>query len=232
MSSRIIAWLVPSAPNSPADKASRLPANQPLATPASSPYLSSIPGLPGTARSQLALELRFDHPTKQKGTFVIGTSPECDIVLPPHARVSKRHCAISFDAGSRLVLRDFSEHGTQVWYDWECSGDQTGYSWVLSGPSDGFPATVNRIIIDIQGVRFHVVLNDHSADWEGYEAQLDAFCGEDVSAAHCWRGAGGCCGHPQSPVIQHVFVNEPGEPGDVYLWDTSRPWEPMVKASA
>lgn len=234
----IIAWLVPTARNTPADKATRLSANTPLtvSTSSSAHLASRLPTPPGAP--QAAIQLAFTHRARRPGIFTLGSDPShCDVLLPGLAGISKQHCAIGFDAQSRLILDDFSESGTQVWYDWACNGDQRHYSWVLSsGADDGFPSAVRRITLDIQGVRFLVVVNDHSADWEGYRRRVGAFCEQAPRESDCliapWDAD--AAWYVEQPMIQHVFVKRrAGEPsGDVYLWDTSRPWEPMVKASA
>ncbi|KAK2599024.1 hypothetical protein QQS21_005490 [Conoideocrella luteorostrata] len=239
--SNVIAWLVPTARNTLADKATNLSANTANAiSTSSSTYLSAqLSNLSGS-KPQRAIQLSFAQEPLRPGSFVLGTDTNCcDVVLPKLPGISKQHCAISFDAQYRLILDDFSESGTQVWYDWESNGDQRDYSWILSSGvyETGFPAMFQRVIIDIHGVRFQLVVNDHSADWEGYKAKVDEFSqnspGVDcLTASSAWE----CeqAWYTQQPLIQHIFVKaQGGEPlGDVYLWNTSRPWDPMVKASA
>lgn len=249
----IIAWLVPSTRYSSADKATQMPQNASRLITTSSSRLSSTitPSKP-----QNAIELSFSQPPKQPGSFIIGTDTRtCDIVLPQTPGISPQHCALTFDAESRLVLDDFSQSGTQVWYDWESSGDRTDYSWILSsGNTVGFPSnTVQRITIDIQGMRFLIIVNDHSADWDAYVAKVDAFCEqpswEDDWAAP-WIGESmldmmPLCSAASSavtsaatattPLFKHIMVTDVDNDttgGSVYLWNMARPWEPMVKASA
>lgn len=227
-SNDIIAWLVPTARGTPADKAADSPSNARRST-SSPPHISNLtPCAP-----KRAIQLSFAEAPNQPGRFVLGSDPRCDVVLPPLPGIAPRHCALRFDAEARLVLDDFSGRGTAVWYDWESSGDQTDYSWVLgSGYSHGFPdSTVRRIVVDIQGVRFQVVVNDHSADWDAYKARVDAFCAQppwlySVAAASPLFS--------EASLIQHVFVKGlgTGTIGEVYLWNMARPWEPMVRAAA
>lgn len=233
----IIAWLVPTTHHSWADKSTQLPENASriISSTNSYPYLSSrLSNLTNHAPGR-AIQLTFSQPPKRPGSFILGTDPRtCDIILPSVEGISKQHCAISFDAQSRLVLSDFSERGTQVWYDWESNGDRTDYSWILSsGCSDEFPSMVQRITVDIQGVRFQVVVNDH-LDWNTFREQVDSFCEqpswEDASS---WVDTSLLLSSAMDS-FQHVVVkNTTSEPiGEVYLWNLARPWEPMVKASA
>jgi hypothetical protein len=231
----IIAWLVPTTRGTSADKATNLPANtqRTISTSSSSHLSSKLSNILPNSLPQKAIQLCFSQPPRQPGSFVLGTDPNCcDVLLPQMPGISAQHCAISFDAESRLVLDDFSERGTQVWYDWECSGDQRDYSWVLSS-LPGFPSTAQRIAVDIQGVRFQVIVNDHSADWEAYKSKVDDFCEQTQvpwTDDFAWDPSPST--HVQ-PLIQHIFVKGPdGEPtGEVYLWDMSRPWEPMIRAT-
>ncbi|KAL6874267.1 hypothetical protein HDV57DRAFT_242852 [Trichoderma longibrachiatum] len=234
----IIAWLVPTSLHSLSDKATQLPENAsriisytPSYTRLSSRLSNLTHNVPGRA-----IQLAFSQPPKRPGSFIIGTDPRtCDIVLPCVEGISKQHCALTFDAQSRLVLSDFSEWGTQVWYDWESNGDRTDYAWLLSsGCSHEFPNMVRRITVDIQGVRFQVVVNDHTADWDAFRERVDRFCEqpswEDDSP---WADAASVLSStvaPFQPVVVREATSEPF--GEVYLWNLARPWEPMVKASA
>ncbi|POR31802.1 Uncharacterized protein TPAR_07979 [Tolypocladium paradoxum] len=230
-SNDIIAWLVPTARGTPADEAANSPSNALRSTPSpiAAPLLASANLAP--CAPERAIQLSFAQAPNRPGRFVLGSDPRCDVVLPPLPGIAPRHCALRFDAEARLVLDDFSERGTAVWYDWESSGDQAGHSWVLSsGYSLEFPGTtVRRIVVDIQGLRFRVVVNDHSADWDAYKAKVDAFCAQSPPWLH--RRA-------EASPIQHVFVKGLGTGtgteaiGELYLWNMARPWEPMVRASA
>ena len=239
----VIAWLVPTARGSSADKATHMPENSTRTIkPASAPYLnSSLPDIT-TSRSSKAIQLAFDQPPRRPGAFVLGTDPNtCDIVLPNRPGLSPQHCCLRFDGEARLVLEDYSECGTQVWYDWECNGDQTDYTWLLSsGASQGFPHTVRRISIDIQGVRFQVIANDHSNSWEAYEQSVEEFCRQPewVDGLTGWDEVSVAPVAPlfsSAPLFKHIYVKAIGDEelvGEFYLWDMARPWEPMVRAVA
>lgn len=245
MSSNIIAWLVPTARGTSADRATNMLENKHLTTTtSSSSYLSSrLPTLSANSSTK-ALRLSFDNTPKRPGSFVIGTDPRrCDIVLPKIPGVSPQHCSFGFDAESRLVLNDFSEKGTQVWYDWDSNGDQTEYTWILSSGSQGshgFPGLVNRIIIDIQGVRFQIVVNDHSQDWDAYGKKVEKFSEQPAWAVNLTTGWDRASVTPVAPLFsvaplfQHIFVKSLGDDlaGGMYLWNIAKPWEPMVRAAA
>ncbi|KAH6897337.1 hypothetical protein B0T10DRAFT_182726 [Thelonectria olida] len=241
--SNVIAWLVPTARGSFADKATHLITNifRTVATDSSPLLASRLPNLV-TSKPAKAIQLSFDQAPKRPGSFVLGSDPlRCDVVLPSLPGIASRHCEVSFDAEGRLVLNDFSDRGTQVWYDWESNGDQTDYTWLLSsGCSHGFPSTVQRITIDIQGVRFQLVVNDHSADWDAYRTNVEAFVKQPSWTDGLTSGWDRTSVNPVVPLFssipsfQHIFVKSIGEEpsGEMYLWNLSRPWEPMVKAAA
>lgn len=232
----VIAWLVPTARGTPADKASHMPSNIFHAiTTTSSPYLTArVPSLIFSA-PQKALQLSFDHPPKRPGSFVLGTDPRsCDIVLPPLKGISPQHCALRFDGQNRLVLDDFSETGTQVWYGWESSGDRIDHSWVLTGEQH------QRVSIDIQGVRFQVIPGDNTTDPATYAARVETFCEQPNWAGGLSVGWDRVSVAPiaplfsAAPLFRHVCVKGLGGEHieDVYLWNMAKPWEPMIKAAA
>ncbi|KAJ6437249.1 glycerol kinase [Purpureocillium lavendulum] len=111
-------------------------------------------------------------------------SAECD-----QGFVSPQHCAITFDDRARLVLHDFSARGTAVWSGCASDGDMTDHTWILNDNDNNnngdatLAAGASPIVIDIQGARFRLVLNDRlSADAETYRARVDAFCAPTVKA--------------------------------------------------
>lgn len=246
--SDIIAWLVP-APNCPAAaQAVAMSENASRRVPcAESPFLSSRikSSLLASGPPKHALALTFTtQPPKRHGRFIIGTDARrCDVVLPTVPGVAGQHCSVGFDGLARVTFDDFSDVGTQVWYDWDCAGDLRDHSWPLSsGYTEGFPGQVQCITVDIQGVRFQVVVNDHSEDKEAFAAKVDALCAQEEPKAAQLEAlwAEPQCVSPLStlnfsvPALRHIIVKSLGnEPTDeVYLWDMERPWEPMVKAAA
>ena len=237
----VIAWLVPRAPGSNADKATHMAENffRTVTTTTSSPYLTSRLPKIVAGRPRKAIQISFDQTPKRPGRFILGTDPRsCDIILPAIPGVDRQHCSLSFDTESRLVLEDFSEKGTQVWYDWESVGDKTDYTWVLCSA----PGTTQRITVDIQGLRFQVVLNDDpEKDIKAYQDKVDAFCQQPTWADGLTAGWDRASVAPvlplfaAEPLFRHIFVKGFGmdEPrGEIYLWNIAKPWEPMVKAVA
>ncbi|KAF9880680.1 hypothetical protein CkaCkLH20_01722 [Colletotrichum karsti] len=297
----VIAWLLPSSTNQPALETVRLLANcnrrvasipeafdpQPTPNPDNdtiNPFLltKKPPTSSLLAKPRPALELSFTNPPKNHTGFVLGTDPCCDIQLPNLPGIAPRHCHITFDAERRLVLRDTSDAGTAVWYDGNSNGDRPRESWVLSpGCSYGFPAMVDRVVVDIQTVRFQVVVNDsHMARPDLYDRSVDDFMDrlaslslDEISAREelsfdldfrdfgidfsfddlgfgCGAYDGDCGGYDYemdlddkrdylaplpsevAPVfVKYMFAADEGLPPDTYLWNTARPWEPMVKVT-
>ncbi|ROT41681.1 hypothetical protein SODALDRAFT_331452 [Sodiomyces alkalinus F11] len=257
-----IAWLIPSAGNRWAFQATRIPANSarrvnlaPLVTRAN---LDSIPEDPeedflsekenenenetcvSPMFPRVGLGISFDHKPKGSRGFVIGTDPHtCDIVLPRVRGISRRHCYLTFDSDKRLILRDTSKHGTAVWYDGHSNGDQRRATWVLSsGMSYGFPAMVNKIVIDIQGVRFQIVVNECLPHLEEYQDLVDDFLSSIAAAS---VAASFAPSRPslvpaplriQRPVfVKYTIPSDDGTQSD-YLWNAAKPWEPLVKVAS
>ncbi|KAK1716248.1 hypothetical protein BDP67DRAFT_542524 [Colletotrichum lupini] len=211
-SSNVIAWLLPSSTNQPALEAIRMPQNAtrtvstipssyepiiqtpnpnqlPPITPTIDPSLltkSSFSKLEASlTKPRPALSLTFTSPPKSNPGFVLGTDPAlADILLPSLPGIAPAHCHITFDASHRLVLVDTSHTGTAVWYDGASSGDGTRESWVLSaGSSYGFPSMVDRVVIDIQTVRFQVIINEaHVLRPEVYKENVETFMSSLESA--------------------------------------------------
>lgn len=263
----IIAWLVPASNNPAAEKTLAMAANAPYLFPcADSPHLTSRIRrsllASGPPRHALALTFtRLPPKNRRHGRFVLGTDPRrCDIVLPALPGIASQHCSLGFDGLCRLTLEDASATGTQVWYDWDCAGDQRDYSWVLSGGNhtDGgvFPSNVRCITVDIQGVRFQIIVNDHQ-DRVAFAQKVDALYThaeeeEELEPAAAqidalWAEPPQCKSPLERlrfsalPVLRHIVVKSLGGGGteeeeeqrdQVYVWDMERPWEPMVKASA
>ncbi|OLN87113.1 hypothetical protein CCHL11_06459 [Colletotrichum chlorophyti] len=211
-SSNVIAWLLPASTNQPAQETLRLPQNANRFVPVPSSYDPTVqtpnpnttpdtidPSLLTNAQLSFqqvtgprsALELSFTKPPKNNTCFVLGTDPErCDILLPKLPNIGPVHCHLTFDADQRLVIRDTSSAGTAVWYDGASTGDHTQESWILSsGLTHGFPSTVDRITIDIQTVRFQLVVNEiHLTQPDVYAGLVDDFMSPpagDKDAAEC-----------------------------------------------
>jgi hypothetical protein len=252
-----IAWLIPSAGNQRALEAVQMTENLPrLVTSAASPRglgiaLDAIsenlppPSLSGLEEwnrdlvhetrqcpnpTEMALKLTFDNGPKGEHGFIFGTDAEvCDIVLPNLPGVSRQHCYISFDDQQRLILKDISRRGTAVWYDGSSTGDRPQGSWMLgNGGTSGFPERVKKIVLDIQSIRFQIVVKEPSADLEAYTRRVDDFL-KATTARQESTIASLVDLDPQPVFIKYRLAVEDGLPPDTYLWNLSRPWEPMVK---
>ncbi|KAM0326129.1 hypothetical protein ACHAQA_006722 [Verticillium albo-atrum] len=185
-----------------------------------------------------ALALTFDHRPKGLHGFVIGTDPRtCDIVLPKLRGISRRHCYITFDADKRLIVRDTSKHGTAVWYDGHSNGYRRRTSWPLSsGFSYGFPAMVQNIVIDIQTVRFQIVVNECLPRMDSYQDLVGDFL-SSVAPSRELPGSDDTLVPAPLRIQRPIFVKYTVSSGDdqqpdTYLWNSARPWEPMVKVEA
>ncbi|KAI3532312.1 hypothetical protein CABS02_13897 [Colletotrichum abscissum] len=105
------------------------------------------------------LELRFsDIPRTSRGV-VIGSDPDCDVVLP-YRGISGRHFCLTFDSADRLIVKDLgSLMGTEVTYDDEGEGKRSNFCWIVGGhkiPNE------KRIVISVHHtVSFYISVPHH-----------------------------------------------------------------------
>lgn len=244
--SNSIAWLIPSAGNRWAAEAVRMLQNTPRRIDVSPFFDTVAEGDESSSEKEndtvlsvktprSALTLSFDQRPRGLRGFVIGTDPKsCDIVLPKVRGISRRHCHITFDSEKRLVLRDTSKHGTTVWYDGHSNGRRRHETWLLSsGFSYGFPSAVNSIVIDIQMIRFQIVVNSFLPQSDSYQRQVDDFL-SCVSPVSLLPGRDSLTPAPlriQRPIlVRYTIALDDEKAPETYLWNASRPWEPMTKA--
>jgi hypothetical protein len=232
MDPNIIAWLVPSYGDSLALQATQMRQNTHMAV-----KRFHHTALPDGGPSP-ALALSFDRPPRGRSGFLLGTGDDCDIVLPSVHGVSRHHCYLSFDAEHRLVLKDTSRNGTAVWYDHHSNGDRTNASWVLSsGGSYGFPDLVRRLVVDIQTIRFQVVVHDPSADLDGYTQRVARFLDrvarrhEPVFPSSLLPPDAERLEEPRRVYLKYTLQSGAG-PEQTFVWNTARPWEPIVQVAA
>ncbi|KAL8913493.1 MAG: hypothetical protein Q9171_001681 [Xanthocarpia ochracea] len=134
------------------------------------------------------LQLTFDNGPKVGQKFVIGRdSNSCDIVLPNHPNISRRHCLLTFDDQRRLILQDTSAYGTSVEYDEEggqnrrtlITHDNRGkeirhhFTWILSGAK--IPDRAKKIEITIADITFQIKISKHETHPDQYIKNVDRF---------------------------------------------------------
>jgi hypothetical protein len=126
------------------------------------------------AYTEARIHLKFDTQLKSGLGLMFGTDPErCDVVLPRLRLISRRHCYLSFDSGTRLVLQDFSTHGTVVKYDKKGGQLRRHFKWILGGHS--ILDVPQEIEIDIQGISFRIDVASHNEHPDAYKANVDRF---------------------------------------------------------
>jgi hypothetical protein len=136
------------------------------------------------------LQLTFNPGPKGRRGLELGTHPNCDIVLPELSKISRLHCALTFDDQRRLILRDFSRHGTIVKYDGKggelrrtiITYDDEGreihhhFKWILGGHD--VPEKTGKIVIEIQGISLRIIVSTHDENPRLYNANVDRFLQE------------------------------------------------------
>lgn len=231
MDPEAIAYLIPSYGNASAQKTIQSPQNASLLTltlPSSATANTATSLNPSTPYTGPALRLSLSHTPSPQG-FLLGTDPACDVVLPSLPGISRRHCYITFDAGYRLVLRDVSKNGTAVWFGHRCEGDRRGAEWVL-GAEGGMEE--GRVVVDVQGLRFQVVVNERG---EGYRQRVDGFLARlaerDALVPPLFSGVSwGERGRQRErgrAFIKHTILEEGNGP-QTFLWNVARPWDPVI----
>jgi len=108
-----------------------------------------------TDTSYPRFQLTFNPGPKAGQGLVLGTDSNCDIVLPQLSKISRRHCALTFDASRRLILRDFSHHGTIVEYNDKGEELRRHFTWIIGGHR--VPRDTKKIAIGIQGIKFQII---------------------------------------------------------------------------
>lgn len=129
------------------------------------------------AASYPRLHLAFNSGLKSGLGLMFGTdSKRCDIVLPRLRYISQRHCYLTFDVERRLILRDFSTHGTIVRYDEKGGELRRHFTWILGGHD--VPRRTKKIVVEIQGVSFRIAVSHVNKDPDLYNAKVNRFLQE------------------------------------------------------
>ncbi|KJZ73822.1 hypothetical protein HIM_06715 [Hirsutella minnesotensis 3608] len=218
------AWLVPTAPGSPAHQCidmladtSRVVSSAPLRDPGA---------LTGDGASEAVRRSPDQPPTYADAAILGADAARCDVVLPELP---------GFDAEARFVRRKCSHTGTQVGCDDECNGDRVGGESLLSVvAAQRFPDSVRRLVVDVQGVRLRAVVDNHSIDWDGFKRNVDALCKRRPRWNICTRRSAYPAFSNTVKYLRRIVVQGCGSDTgrETYLWNLARPWEPMIRVAA
>ncbi|KAM5362803.1 hypothetical protein ACJZ2D_012335 [Fusarium nematophilum] len=120
------------------------------------------------------LELRFSRRPRTERGILIGSDPNCDIVIS-HKSISPHHLSITFDEDNRLIVKDWgSPAGTEVTYDGEGAGKRSGYQWVVGGHQ--LPDCTTTIIIKLHAtVSFQLIAVRHDITSPVYMDKANRF---------------------------------------------------------
>ncbi|KAL2064731.1 hypothetical protein VTL71DRAFT_3869 [Oculimacula yallundae] len=174
-------------------------------------------------KSHLRLQLDFDPGPKANLGFTIGTDANlCDIVLEKQSRVSRKHCYLTFDSQRRLILVDYSSHGTTIKYNGKGGEERTHFTWILSD----LPQKIEKITIEIGKIKLRIVPSMHEAHPLLYEQKVDRFLREvtvdDDLAGHFQPG--------QTPILITASKLGEGSFGVVRrMWNASTGFEFAAK---
>jgi hypothetical protein len=91
---------------------------------------------------------------------------------------------------------------------------------------------VKRIVIDIQTIRFQIIINDPSVDLDGYTQRVNQFL-DRVARRHEPTFEGSLLStveEDSQPVyLKYTLQSGFGATEQTFLWNTARPWEPIVR---
>ncbi|EFY84484.1 CAMK family protein kinase [Metarhizium acridum CQMa 102] len=138
------------------------------------------------------LRLGFDDERKFSHGIVIGTSPQCDIVLPKRDSlrgIAPYQCTITFDEQGRLILKDVqnpedqrrrmkgraaSTPGTAVTYDGKGGEKRCTFTWILGGHE--FIADNQPIVIELhKHLKFQIVVARYDIHSPMYKENVARF---------------------------------------------------------
>ncbi len=166
------------------------------------------------------IQLTFSHGPKAGKGFILGTGAStCDIVLdrPNDNQISGRHCYICFDAKRRLVVRDYSTHGTIVTYDEKGGEKRRNFTWIIGGHRS--QDRTEEIILEIhKDLKFQIVVSTPRFP-DLLLANIDQFRAEVAETDKLPLGALGLqsgtstatASGIQTPYERHEGINTPNE---------------------
>ncbi|PHH88432.1 hypothetical protein CDD83_7531 [Cordyceps sp. RAO-2017] len=113
------------------------------------------------------LELRFDHPRRNRLGILLGKSSNCDIVLPKLESLksaSQYQCVITFD----------NQDGTTVTYNDKGGFKRRGFTWILGG--DKFFQETRKIFITFHNkLKFQIVVAPHDIHSDLHKEKVAQF---------------------------------------------------------
>ncbi len=137
------------------------------------------------------LRLGFDDERKSALGILIGTSPNCDIVVPKRGRlagIAPYHCSITFDAQQRLILKDLQTPedrrrpkgipdfvpGTAVTYNGKGGQKRCVFTWILAGHV--FVADNQPVILALHDeLKFEIVVAPQDMASSSYKDKVTRF---------------------------------------------------------
>jgi hypothetical protein len=125
---------------------------------------------------EAGLELRLSHKLRGGGPgIVFGTDRNsCDIVLPYHTGIARKHFYITFDEKYRLIVRDISHYGTIVTYNNRGRGRRKNFTWIVGG--DKVADSFKNIMIEIHPeLKFQIVIPKDHGERELFTDNVDHF---------------------------------------------------------
>ncbi|EEU47588.1 uncharacterized protein NECHADRAFT_78163 [Fusarium vanettenii 77-13-4] len=128
-----------------------------------------------TIESLPCAEIRFSNIPRTGRGIIIGSHPDCDIVVLKRG-ISSRHISITFDEQKRLIVKDWgSLIGTQVTYDGQGAGKRSKFQWIIGGPE--IPRNTDDLILEIRNdISFRIVISQHEIYCPEYIEKVDRFC--------------------------------------------------------
>ena len=137
------------------------------------------------------LQLIFHSEPKASQGFMIEIDENCcDIILPKsNNKISRRHCCITFDEKRRLILRDLSINEIIVTYNEQDEEKRRTivkkndeeretchhFTWILS---DVELNEIKRIIIEIENIKFNILISKRQTHLILYNNNVDQFLQE------------------------------------------------------
>lgn len=123
---------------------------------------------------QLCAEIRFSNIPRTGRGVLIGSDPDCDIVVPRKG-ISLRHISITFDDQKRLIVKDWgSLMGIQVTYDSLGVGTRRKFQWIVGGHQ--VPDKKTSIILELhKAISFRITVPYHDISCPDYIEKVNRF---------------------------------------------------------